>query len=151
VCRLLASGILGSVGSRAAAGAVAGLAALTLSGCIDITASTDLSAVGRTCTRAVDKAIAGMGDQYTARDFLDVGDGGGSLSVSSPVNGVNGAIAAALAVGCVLEETDAPNAIKGEVQDVSELDGRQEASWGDLTMSYVMDEDKGLTAVLTPR
>jgi len=120
-----------------------------LTACVEVAEPTDLSAAGRTCTRKVNKAIAGMGDQYTGQDFVEVGEGGGSLTVSSPVNGVNGAIVSAIAIGCILQETKAPNYIEGRIQEVTGLEGRQEASWGGVTMSYIFDEDNGLSAVLT--
>jgi hypothetical protein len=127
--------------------AVGWLAALTLGACSG--GGTDLVAVGEACTKTVDEAIAGMGDQYTAEDFVRIGDGGDSVSVSSPVKGENGAIVSAVAVGCLLQETDAPYAVRTAVQDVTPLDGRHRVSWSDLTMSFVLDPDLGLRVVVT--
>jgi len=129
--------------------AAARLSALTLNACTAVTTSTDLSAAGSTCTKAVDKAISGMGDQYAGRDFVEVGKGGASLSVSSPVSGENGAIVSATAVGCILRETEAPGSVQIELEGITAQDGRQEASWNDVTMSYLFDPDRGLRVVLT--
>ncbi len=135
--------------ARVTGSAVACLSAAALAGCSGLTASTDLSAVGKACTTAVDKAITGMGDQYAGKDFVEISKGGESVSVSSPVPGDNGAIVVGVALGCILQETRAPSTVEAKLQQVTALDGRQEAYWSDLTMTYSFDQDNGLSAVLT--
>jgi hypothetical protein len=125
------------------------LSALALTACIGGSESSHLSATGKTCRAAVDKAITGMGDQYTGGDFIRIGAGGNALSVSSPVAGEDGAIVAAVAIGCILQRTKAPNSVQAELQQVTPRDGRQEVTWSDLSMSYVLDPRNGLSAVVT--
>jgi hypothetical protein len=141
-------GILQRVTAGTTRWAGACLSVLALTACTGVT---DLTAAGTTCTKTVDKAIAGMGDQFTAGDFVTIGADGGSVSVSSPVKGENGAIVSAVAVGCLLRETKAPYAVRTALEDVTTQDGRQEVSWSDLTMSYALDPDFGLSAVVTTR
>jgi hypothetical protein len=129
--------------------AVACLSVAALAACSGLTESTDLSAVGKACTKAVDKAITGMGDQYAGRDFVEISEDGESVSVSSPVNGENGAIVAGLALGCILQKTRAPSTVEARLQRMTPVDGRREAYWSDLTMTYSLDLDRGLTAVVT--
>jgi hypothetical protein len=130
----------------AAAGRVGVLAlAMGLSGCAG---GTDLSAVAGACTKAVDRAIASAGDEYTGADFLELGDDGESLSVSSPVSGEMGTAITGVAVGCIMRETDAPSTVEAQLRRTTELDGRQEVTWGDLTMSYRFLPNKGLSAVV---
>ena len=125
--------------------AAVGVLALTasLTGC---TVGTDLSAVAETCTKAVDRAIGTAGGGYSSGDFLELDDG--SLSVASPVRGQLGTAMTGVAVGCVMKETGAPASVEARLRKGTELDGRREVSWGDLTMSYQFIPDKGLRAVV---
>jgi hypothetical protein len=131
--------------TRAAAGAGVLALATTLSGCAG---GTDLSAVAGTCTKAVDRAIAAAGDEYTGADFVALGDDGKSLSVSSPIAGEMGTAITGVAVGCIMKETEAPSSVEARLRQTTELDGRQEVSWGDLTMSYRFLANEGLSAVV---
>lgn len=123
----------------------AGVLALAtcLAGC---TAGTDLSAVARTCTATVDRAIAPAGGRYTGGDFLTLDDE--SLSVSSPIAGEMGTNITGVAIGCIMKETKAPSFVEAQLRQTNVSDGRQEVSWGDLTMSYRFLPNQGLRAVV---
>ncbi len=119
--------------------------AMSLTACAG---GTDLSAVASTCTKAVDRAIAPAGDEYTGADFLKLGDDGKSMSVSSPISGEMGTAITGVAVGCIMKETQAPSWVGDQLREETELDTRREVSWGGLTMSYRFTLNDGLDAVV---
>jgi hypothetical protein len=130
-------------------GAAAGAGVLTLAMSLTACAGgTDLSAVAGVCTKAVDKAIASAGEEYTGADFVELGDDGQSVSVSSPISGEMGTAITGLAVGCIMKETQAPSWVEAELRQTTELDTRQEITWGGLTMSYQFTLNDGLNAVV---
>src|SRR5215213_4509529 len=112
------------MGTRATAGAGVLALAMSLSGCAP---QTDLSGVAATCTKAVDRAVAGVGG-YTGADFVELDDDAGSLSVSSPVNGQLGINITGVAVGCIMKETEAPSTVESRLRQTTERDGRQEVT-----------------------
>jgi len=118
---------------------------MSLSGCAH---QTDLSAVAAACTKAIDRTVAGAGGGYTGADFVQLGDDAESLSVSSPAKGQLGIDITGIAVGCILKETEAPSTVEARLRETTELDGPQEVTWGDLTMSYSFVPNNGLRAVV---
>lgn len=110
---------------------------------------TDLSAVAGICTKAIDRAIAPAGGQYTGADFIELGDDGDSVSVSSPISGELGTNLTGVAVGCIMKQTQAPSWVEAQLRETTTLDRPKEVTWGDLTMSYRFLPNDGLSAVVT--
>lgn len=84
-----------------------------------------------------------------ADNWLELGDGGESLTVHSPTDSAGDTAASLVAMLCVLEETDAPDSVQSEIEQTSALMGRQEASWDDLELTWSYHPDSGMSAVFT--
>jgi len=64
---------------------------------------------------------------------------GGDVTVASAMSVV--------AMTCVLEETDATDAIMSQVEQTNSLMGRQDVEWDDFTLSWSYHPDSGASAV----
>lgn len=78
---------------------------------------------------------------------VQLGDDGASLVISR-VAADERPGAAMTALTCVLAEVDIPDAAVSRMETTRALDGRQEATWDDLTASWTYHPDSGLTVIL---
>lgn len=86
---------------------------------------------------------------WTSADYIVLGDGGESLTVTQPIGGEYATALSVAAGQCVLTETDAPDSVVNEVEQTTALMGRQEASWDDTQLSYSYHPDSGFAATFT--
>lgn len=102
-------------------------------------------------TEVLDKLNEGGGPELGAEAVMRVGDGGESLDVS-PLQAESFLVEpSVLAATCALEESGAPDSVVSEVGQISGMDGRQEASWDGVDLTYSYDGNSGFTGVFTAK
>lgn len=52
-------------------------------------------------------------------------------------------------IRCLLDVTEASDAVRSEIQQTRALDGRQQGTWGDIEASWAYHPDSGIEMVLT--
>jgi hypothetical protein len=107
----------------------------------------------KTCGPAVLKAATrgggeGLGDA-AADPWIKLGDDGATLTIQSPTESAGDAAASLVAMGCALGATGAPDSVASQVQQTSALQGRQEAAWEGIDLSWSYHPDSGVSAVFT--
>jgi hypothetical protein len=75
-----------------------------------------------------------------------VGDEGQSLSLTA--TGFTSTGLSFKQFNCILAQLDATDAVMAKIGDTRALDGRQEASWGDLEASWTYHPDDGVSMVI---
>lgn len=115
--------------------------------------TTRLEDARETCGRAVLDAItdgdsSALGDA-AADPYITLGDDGATLTIQSPTESATDAAASVVALGCALGATGAPDSVASEVQQTSALQGRKEASWEGIDLSWSYHPDTGASAVFT--
>lgn len=88
-------------------------------------------------------------EDTTPTDFMEISDGGETLTLSNSIEGTFGVLMSTASAQCVLNETDAPSSVAAEMSQTSAIMGRQTADWDDLEVSYSFDADTGISAVFT--
>lgn len=89
------------------------------------------------------------GNHEDPAEFFRLGDDDYTLSVSRPATSSAVPTASALALVCVLKETEAPDSVGARLDQTSALSGTQEETWDDITATWTFNGESGFNAVLT--
>lgn len=112
----------------------------------------DLTATLEACNDEVQAALdeaTGNGPGLSPGTVMRLGDGGKTLDVSPLQTAPFLVDPSAAAAMCVLREAKAPDSVRSEVSQVSGLDGRQQAEWDGVSLTYSYDGNTGFTGVFT--
>lgn len=122
----------------------------------DAAPAVDFATVQEACAGEVFEDLMARGHpELGAKAVMRVGDDGASLDVSPSYDGddvlapIALSFASVVAAKCVLRETEAPDAVVAQVNQVSAIDGRQEAEWDGVSLSYSYHPESGFTGVFT--
>jgi hypothetical protein len=85
-------------------------------------------------------------DASTSSVGIEVKDDGHTLTIDTEGEDTGGASIEALAA--VLYALDTPDAVIARMDSTRALDGRQDASWADLTASWTYHPDDGLDVII---
>jgi hypothetical protein len=130
-----------------AVGAVAGISALQASAhkqAVHASAVAAEKAASKTLSRAL------SGCSITEGDDADIADGGYTLTI----NGEGNDDFSGVAIddwACLTTALKTPQSVVSHIDQTTSLDGRQSATWGDLTLDWTYHPDRGLDGVFTLR
>ena len=108
-----------------------------------------LSKAFQTCTANLDEALTITAQPNRPNDFLELGGGGKTVTLSTPAGGEGSSGLAALAGACLMRESGAPDRVWGKLSRTNASAHSNEASWDQITMAYSHDAESGLSLVLT--